>query len=291
MKKILFIFISFCFSTMLYGQDVPKTLMWKVTKSGSKNISFLFGTFHEVSPSFFDSLNNVVAKLHQSDVLFVEERISTAKTSDIKKQPLWTLKKWNTILTKEQQQIFNEFVKKADDTSYYNLNPLLLSLKISREYLVYFCQSNIPVDELMDHHIEKIAIKSGKQVYSLDSNQEILLAKQAKASSKFEDSLNISSSVLGMQNMLNDDFSDCKILNNYKSHDLNYQLDLDLTQNPAYAPLLLERNIKWIKILNQSLLSNNCFVAVGFRHLFYKQGLIQQLRSLGYVVTPIPIER
>lgn len=276
---------------MLYGQDVPKTLMWKITKSGSENISFLFGTFHEVNPSFFDSLTNVVAKLHQSDVLFVEERISTAKTSDLKKQPLWTFEKWNAILTTEQQQIFSKFVKKAEDTSYYNLNPLLLSLKISRAYLIYFCQSNVPSDELMDNHIEKIAIKAGKQVYSLDGNQGILLAKQAEGSSKFEDSLNISSSVRGMQHMLNDDFSDCKILNNYKSHDINYQLDLDLNQNPAYSPLLLERNTKWIKILDQSLLSNNCFVAVGFRHLFYKQGLIQQLRSLGYLVTPIPIER
>lgn len=41
-------------------------------------------------------------------------------------------------------------------------------------------------------------------------------------------------------------------------------------------------------IIDKAFLQNNCFVAVGFKHLFYKQGLIQLLRNSGYTVTPNP---
>lgn len=291
MKKVIIILTFFCPATLLYGQNTPKSLLWKITKSGSKTESYLFGTFHEVSPSFFDSLTNVVTKLKQSDILFIEESVSVSKTPTISKQAQWSFKKWSTVLTNEQKGIFTRFVKKAEDTSYYNLSPLLLSLTTSRLYLSNFCQPDNPSAELMDHHIEKIALKHVKQVYSLDINQQILLKTESEKFTPLQDSLYASYSVRFMQSMLNDDYSDCQILNDYKHFDINYELDSDLTQSPGHAPLLIERNTKWTERLGKFLSANNCFVAVGFRHLFYKQGLIQQLRNLGYIVTPVPIER
>jgi len=291
MKKIAYIFTFFFFATSLYGQNTPKTLFWKVTIAGNKNESFLFGTFHEVNPSFFDSLTGVVAKLKQTDLLFVEESISVSKTPIIKKQPIWTFKRWSTVLSNEQKKIFAEFVKKAEDTSYYNLNPLILSLSTSRLYLRNFCQPGEPFTELMDNYIEKAALKYNKKVYSLDVNQGILLENEAEKFSSLQDSLYASYSINSMQSMLNDDSSNCQMLNDYKKFDINYELDLDLTKNADQSILLIERNAKWIQMLQQFLSTNRCFVAVGFRHLFYRQGLIQQLRNLGYTVTPVAIER
>ena len=291
MKKVIFVLAFFFFATLLYGQNVFRTLLWRITSPESKNVSFLFGTFHEVSPSFFDSLTNVVVKLQQSDILFVEESISVSKTQTITNQPLWTVEKWSNLLTNEQKQIFTEFVKKAEDTSYYNLNPLLLSLTTSRLYLTNFCNSDKPFSELMDHHIEKIALKNNKKVYSLDVNQGTLLKNEAQKFSLFQDSLYTSYSVHSMLSMLREDFSDCEMLNDYKKFDINYELELDLIQNSNKFPLLIERNTKWTMMLHESLPTNNCFIAVGFRHLCYKQGLIQQLRNLGYTVTPVQIER
>lgn len=291
MKKIIFVSAFFFFATLLYGQNTFKTLLWKITSPESKHISFLFGTFHEVSPSFFDSLTNVVVKLQQSDMLFVEESISVSKTQNTTNQPLWTVEKWNNILTNEQKQIFTEFVKKAEDTSYYTLNPLLLSITTSRLYLTNFCNSDNPFTELMDHHIEKIALTNRKKVYSLDINQGTLLKNEAQKFSLFQDSLYASYSIHSMQSMLKEDLSDCEMLNDYKKFDINYELDSDLSQNSNKFPLLIERNRKWTMMLHESLSTNNCFIAVGFRHLCYKQGLIQQLRSLGYTVTAVQIER
>jgi uncharacterized protein len=291
MKKIIFVIPFVLFATLLFGQNTFKTLLWEIKSPESKNVSFLFGTFHEVSPSFFDSLTNVVSKLQQSDILFVEEGVSVSKKQSITNSPLWTVEKWSKLLTNEQKQIFIEFVKKAEDTFYYNLNPLLLSLSTSRLYLTNFCQLDEPFSEPMDHHIEKIALKQNKKVYSLDINQETFLKNTAEKFNLLQDSLYASFSIHLMQNMLKDNFSDCEILNTYKKFDIDYDLDLDLTQNPSKYPLLIERNTKWTMALHESLTTNNCFIAVGFRHLCYKQGLIQQLRNLGYTVTPVQIER
>ena len=290
MKRVSFLFTLIIIPTLIYGQNTPKTLFWKITKPGSKYESFLFGTFHEVNPAFFDSLTYVVNKLKQSDILLVEESISESKAPILTKQPAWTFEKWNAVLTNEQKQIFNRFAKKSEDTSYYNLNPLMLSLTTSRLYFTNFCQSDRPFTELMDHHIERVAKNYNKNVYSLDIDQRIILRDVAEKLTSQQDSLYTTYSIHAMQSMLNDDFSDCKILNDYKNLAINYQLDLDLTLHPNYSILLAQRNVRWTMIMDKLLSVNNCFIAVGFRHLMYKEGLIQQLRKLGYEVSPIPIE-
>jgi uncharacterized protein YbaP (TraB family) len=55
--------------------------------------------------------------------------------------------------------------------------------------------------------------------------------------------------------------------------------------------LLLKRNNYWMMKLPSILKNGNIFIAVGLQHLKYKEGLISQLRKLGYTVKPIKIER
>lgn len=290
MKIARLIIYTFLLSaTVTYGQDKPKTILWKVTKPGSKQASFLFGTFHEVSPSFFNSLSNVVSRLLQSDALFVEARTTDLKELTVSKQPKWNQKQWRDLLTSEQEQLFAAFVAKADDSSYYQLNPLLLSLTTSRLYLINFCNSDTAFQELMDTHIEKLAINQHKPVYALDNDQNLLLRRTARTFRTEQDSIYASYSIRYMKSMLNNDGTDCEVINTYQSFDLDYELEADLVGNPANSVLLVERNKKWTKTLHRAFASQNCFVAVGFRHLFYKQGLIQQLRQLGYLVTPVDI--
>ena len=289
MKKAFLLFFYSCLATALYGQNIPNTLLWKVTKSGSVNESFLFGTFHEVNPLFFDSLTNVLVKLRQSDLLFVEQRSFAPINAGSIKQLPWSSKKWDMILTNEQKQTFTAFVKKAEDSSYYNLNPLTLTLAASRLYLTYFCQGPSTLDQLMDSHIENIALNIGKQVFELDSNQQIMLRDAAQTFSLKKDSLYASIAIHSMKLMLDNDDSECQLVNDYRNFRLDYQLEISRNSDDAW--LLEDRNTKWIAKLNHVFPKQNCFVAIGFRHLFYKQGLIQKLRTLGYVVTPVPMER
>jgi uncharacterized protein YbaP (TraB family) len=288
MNKATLIFISFFFTLFIYAQNHPKTLLWKVTKKGSVNKSYLFGTFHEVNPSFFNRLSNAINKLQQSDFLFVEQRSSPIEKLRPGDKIIWNFEKWKTILTKDQEEVFAAFLNKAEDTSYYKLSPILLSLTMARLYFVNFCEIDSDAnDELMDTYIEKFAGK--KAVYSLDSNQNTFLNKTAEKLSILQDSQYASYGIHYMKSMLDNNLSDCAITSAYKNFEIDYKLNTELNEKSADYLLLIIRNNSWISILDKAFSFNNCFVAVGFKHLFYKQGLIQKLRNLGYDVTPIPV--
>ena len=51
--------------------------------------------------------------------------------------------------------------------------------------------------------------------------------------------------------------------------------------------LLKNRNLNWVKQLNNILPKNNIFIAVGAAHLFDNDGLIDLLRKEGYTVKPL----
>ncbi len=287
-KFILFISSLFIF-TNIYSQNKPKTILWEITRTGSNLKSYLFGTFHDVNPDFFDSLTNSVAKLKTSDILYVEEVNIVRDKSNILQNPsIWNKSKWDSILSKEQALIFETFIAKAERNEFNNLPPLILSKAIAGMYLKDFCQFNSSSEYLsLDGKIEKLAHENNKKVLSLDENQADLLTMASKA---VDSNLNLeyAKGIINlMSKMLNDDMSNCNIITEYESFNIDYMLEVDYTKYSNQSPLLIDRNIKWTKILDNSLKKYNCFIAVGFKHLFYKQGLIQQFRALGYKVSPI----
>lgn len=290
MMKQIFV-LAFClFTTPLYAQENPNTLLWKVTKPGSEHESFIFGTFHEVSPSFFQSLTTVVNELGNADVLFVERSFTLLEEDTLSKFPTWDIGKWESILTTEQEEVFSKYVQKAEDSSYYALNPFALALQGARLYLPNFCEEDFS-GEIMDVGIERMAIEQGKKVCSLDGNQGAIISEISENADFAQDSLFASIGIYYMEKMLTDDLTGCELLDIYKGFTLDYLFDENLVRETSLRSSLIDRNDSWVHILDKVMPSQDCFVAVGYQHLLYKQGLIQQLRSLGYEVTPIPIER
>ena len=86
-----------------------------------------------------------------------------------------------------------------------------------------------------------------------------------------------------MQAMLDNDHSKCGATQQYKAFELDYELE----RSGQNVLGLLDRNATWLVVLDQAFQHQNCFVAVGLRHLMYQQGLIQQLRRRGYTITPV----
>jgi len=290
MNRIILLFATYFIAAGVVGQNFPKTILWEVTKKGNKHKSYLFGTFHEVSPAFFASLTNSESKLNQSQVLYVEEQAERGRDSlsfNSIYQSQWDYRRWKTVLTDKQDSVFNAFVKKSEDSSYYNLSPTFLAITVSRLYLKVYCEmDSTSFNTLMDNYIEELAIRQNKKIYSLDENQANLLKKE----NDIVKTPQYSSSALSTQFMraiLNDDFSYCYGMNSYKKFELNYEFETDFTQKTDDFVSIVKGNNKWLSILSPSFLNNNCFVAVGIRHLFYKQGLIQQLKNLGYIVKPV----
>lgn len=271
-----------------FAQDQPKTLLWEVRRVNNPHVSYIFGTFHEVGPSFFNSLTNVVAKLNQANLVYVEEVKSRSTGSDNPNYyKYWTKHQWQKFLTPDQNEIFMKYVSKAEDSSYFLLPPLTLLLGVSRLYMQNFCEEELFSYDLMDRYIEEKAKKQNIKVLSLDQGQTKIIRNASNSTNDYQDSLYATYSILYMKSMLDHDLTFCEIMQNYKKLEVNYELNKDISDNPDISPLLIDRNNKWVKKLKGSFLKNNCFVAVGIRHLFFKQGLISVLRNHGYQVNPV----
>lgn len=217
MIKYYFLFPALLIARLVCAQDLPKTILWEVTKNGNTHKPYLFGTFHEVDPSFFEGLHNTMDKLKQEDVLFLEQKQNISNNINANDSSFWTIDKWKTLLTNRQGSIFKAFTTKADNNNYYHLPPLLLNLEVSRTYLQFFCdRGKRTTDELMDSFIENIATKQNKKLFSLDENQSIILQNVQTAFSNSEDSLYGSVGIDYMEKMLNENLSGCKIITKTK---------------------------------------------------------------------------
>jgi uncharacterized protein YbaP (TraB family) len=291
MKKITFLILTTFSSVFSFGQNVPKTLLWEVSKPGISHKSYMFATFHEVNPAFFLSLTNTVEKLNAAKVVYLEQLFNgKSDTTGTGRITTWNTQKWHKAMTPEQGNIFKDFVGKAEDTSYYQLPPLPLFLTIFRIYGQNFCDTsyNSTSGEIMDSYIEKLALKNKQTVLPLDGNQLNIIEESSRNMHQSKDSLLTASSVDLMKKMLANDDSECNFINDYKQFNLDYQFDTEISKMGFPPQFVLDRNNKWVTILDKSFKASPCFVAVGLRHFFYKEGLVQQLIRLGYEVKPVP---
>ncbi|PZP52285.1 MAG: hypothetical protein DI598_01160 [Pseudopedobacter saltans] len=295
MRKLLFFVVILFISNRIYSQKKENTLLWKITKPNSLNVSYLFGTFHQVNPDFFDSLKNAKKLLLESNLLFVEayqEKENTNTENEITSiYGVWNKEKWDSISTPTQQRLYNKFVNsKWGDEEMYRLPPALLMLTLQDIYLQGVCDTSNRISvEKMDNRIISIAKKNKIKIEGLDENQFMDIQKSTKKDKFFSLKNTIKTNADYMNYILhgNTNTSSAKFLFNYKSLSLDYSFNKE-EQN--LKVLLTGRNDKWMKKLPQALDTKNCFIAVGIRHLFYKDGLIMQLKKQGYSVQPVQLE-
>lgn len=289
MKRIALSFFFVNISMISLGQTNAKSVLWEVSKPGIKYKSYLLGTFHEVNPAFFLSIPYANEKLKQSQILYVERTTADAQGNDrtTLKKP-WTESEWSKLLDLGQESVFKSFAKKSEDSSWYKASPLMLLLSLNRLYSQNFCDTTYRDSyELMDTYIEKVALENKIKTSSLDGNQFEIIENASNDTGSGRDLVYAEGCIDLMNKMLHDDTDGCDFIKSYKNFDLNYQFDTTLKNINLPSSLLPDRNNKWVLMLDQSFKSNNCFVAVGIRHLFYKEGLIQQLRERGYTVKPL----
>lgn len=266
------------------AQNKPRTCLWQVRKPGVHHTSYLFGTFHEVNGPYFSSLTASAQRLAQADLLLIECRREELEQEEKNRQgyATWNVPKWQALLTDPQRATFAQFVAKAEDSSYYQVAPLLLRLGLFKLYEQNFCDTlGRTSGEPLDLYIERLALARHTPVRSLDTREDrrkaLLLADDRAQAAHVAPCIEL------MQAMLQNDHSKCGSGQEYRTMEMDYKF----AQAGRNELGRLDRNAKWLPILDQAFRKKSCFVAVGFGHLMYQQGLIQQLRRQGYVVTPV----
>ncbi|WP_199140341.1 TraB/GumN family protein [Pedobacter sp. ASV12] len=272
------------------AQNNPHTLLWEVSKKGQTNKSYLFGTFHEVNPDFFDSIKIANEYLIKSKLLLVEAY--EPNINGERKTPIytWNKAKWDSLLNTTQQEKFDAYIKSMyGDEEMYKSSPQLLTFLLLRNYFQGICDTvNRKSFEVMDNRIIDIALKSKLEVKGLEMNQINMINTSFKTDIALSDtsSTNMILKLMDYISTANTRTEIAKVLFDYKKFDVDYHFQVISDSTEQF---LTARNNNWMKAIPDYLTAKPCFIAVGFRHLTLKNGLIQQLRKLGYTVEPVKI--
>lgn len=294
MKNLTYLILLFLLPSIGFAQKETKTLLWEVSHPNSPNKSYLLGTFHEVNPDFFDK-SAATKYLKDSEVLFVEAYAKDSSSIESEKnmapvsvsQP-WTKDKWLTYLSKKDKKMLEEFFKaRWMDESMYEFNPAATLFILQSMYLQGIVDTaDRNSYDLMDNRIIQRAEEWNNKIIPLDLNITEEIQKEFESNKNFKPKNLVKANMQYVEDIMkkNVNTSVARFLINYK----NQSLDYELNKKPAYRHLIDTRNAKWLAVLQTAFLEKNCFVAVGVKHLFYKQGLISSLRNAGFQVRPIP---
>lgn len=262
--------------------------MWKVSDSTSGKVSTLVGTFHQFGNSFVDSIPNLKENLYRSE-LAVFETISDIETT---RNNINSREKSTEIEKAFRKKDFEKLLQISKDweIDIYKLKPFELRVKLQQEYVLKKCGTIKPNDDWdhFDIYLQHLARKHSVKLYALESEKSQLqnISDEFK-SPDWKTERNISSKWIRKIANKGIDLNMCALANSYRKFELDYEFEMKC-QNDF---LIQKRNENWLKILPDLLREKNCFVAVGYFHLKYECGLIEQLRNRGFIVTPIEVRQ
>jgi uncharacterized protein YbaP (TraB family) len=280
--------LSFTFTVFPQDKQQPTSLLWKVSGNGLSKPSYLFGTYHFLTNGFVDTILAVKNAYAESEAVVGELLIDSSIQRPIMEASVLqgtTLQKLlpDTLYAKTS----NWFKEEAglDLLKLDALNPLtIMTAALAITHQKYF--PNKPGEVQLDTYFQELAKRDGKQILGLETIQMQINAmfKQLTLSRQVE--------------MLNEMFkvkdglkSGIAVMNDaYIRNDLNALLQLMYAETyrpEEMKPLLDDRNNYWMQQLPELMKEQSLFVAVGALHLVGETGLVQQLRSKGYTVTPV----
>jgi uncharacterized protein len=278
---------AFILCTLLsFGQN---TILWKVTKPGSKNVSYLLGTYHFFGNSFVDSFPVIHEKLKASDIVITEARLDRQKGLDYyNSRPTST--SLSSVLSQEDINYINTVFKPGIDINKYSPGELLVKLYAS--YPKHKCRVINAKDEFeMDDYIQHLGQQYQKSLNSLESDS-LQLIKIYEATKIYDWKMfkQVVPALLAQYRSETIDESLCLLANQYASFSFDYKFKEKCKGDDMNEVLLKKRNEEWMQKLPDLLEKSNCFVAVGLMHLSRKCGLLEQLKASGYFVEPVSMK-
>jgi uncharacterized protein len=263
--------------------QAQRTILWKISKAGGSQVSYLLGTFHYLSESFVDSLPVIRDKLLQAD-LFVSEAEFDRKEMIAYYNARASSDSLSLVVSREDEKFIRDMYKdRPVDLSKYAPGELLL--KISLDYYTIGCVPQAGKDKYtFDEYLQLMAKEGNKATYFFEeaAMEHQLIYDQTRTMdwNYFQKHIG---SVLQLYRSSHPPAGFCKMAWDFEAFDIAY----DFGKKCKDLAVVENRNADWMKKLPGLLEQHNCFIDVGIQHLCNKCGLIVQLRDLGYTVEPV----
>lgn len=271
--------------------EVTNQLVWEIRPQGqAEPVSYLIGTVHAPFAEDYTPPETFWNSLDKTQLFFMEADTDQVAADMQAELP-------NTI--NPDQKLQNDLG--AED--FAKLQTRLLSIGVPQDiigilpiirpwYLSILLSSppnadSLDPDKIMDVILKQRAQKTGRTIRYLESPREQLQKFQSIPEVELlrliKEELNKSESQLTSEYQ--------EVFSLYNQGDLKgleQQGEKARSDSETfYQTIILERNLAWLKTLQPELTKTSCSIAVGTLHILGKEGLIEQLQTLGFDVKPV----
>lgn len=266
----------------LYAQQTS-SLLWKVSGNGLQQPSYLFGTFHILCKPDFSISAELENTLKTCTRFYSEIKLDEP---DLQLQLLSKM----TLNGKSIQQL-------VGDTTYNRISPQFQSI------------TGMPM-AMLNHfkpflHLSLLAQKAIACSDQVQPETELLkLAQQYRMNIQGLETINDQVEAIDKEPLDSQLHSLVKMLQNfdsvrqvmsrlvavYKVRDIDsiYRFMKEAGMDEDFTTdMITKRNEKWVPLMQQAMLGQSCFFAVGAGHLGGSEGVINLLRKRGYRLTPL----
>ena len=282
MTLLSFFFLQISFN--VFGQQ---TILWSVKDTGNHKTTYLLGTYHQIGNSFVDSIPDIEVKLNSSELAIFESVDNENLIIDIINARKENKKTMKFISNDDFFQL--KELSKSWKVDINKLSTAEIVLKLQQSLPVIICGTVKETDKFshFDNYLIYKANQKNIPVYGLESDTiQIQIINQkfdSKYNKKEKEHILYLSKILAEKDKSK---YSCEFVEKYKKFDLHYELSKECNDDI----LLKQRNDKWLPIIVEKAKKYNCFIAVGFLHLYNNCGLITQLRNNGFVVEPVSLK-
>lgn len=287
--------VLFLLTTVNYSRaQTTGGVFYSVTGNGSKDTSWLFGTYHLINESYLSDIPKVQYAFDKSSQVVVEVILNPEEMNAANAKTQLQNKTLSDLLDKAFTDSLDSELKTTTGqgiASFQTLKPMTVLLTLSMVNLVKDNQAilqrykGLPLDAAFAANGKA----KGKKITALETIGEQMdflfnhFPDEVQAS-MLKDFLRNKETNIQLSNEL------LKIYfnNNIDSIYRIYQQTNQLTNNMDF--LITGRNQNWMKQLPDLFKTQSSFVAVGALHLAGPDGLVTQLRNQGYTVTPLNLK-
>jgi uncharacterized protein len=260
-----------------------KSLLWKISGNGLEQESYLFGTIHLICQDQFKMDDRILNALGKSKKIALEIDMSDQNMM-MEMQKLSVNADFKNIKDEfdpMQSEAVDEFLKSKYGTGLDQLGvlkPFVLSTMIITKLL--------PCEEISSY--EMFFLQN-----SQEGNMPMTGLETIEDQVKIFDNIPLKTQLDDIGDLVMDESSIKEfdtLVSAYLDEDIDLLYEL-ITKNEMFKNhgdmLLIDRNKKWIPIIEDLVKEQTTFIAVGSGHLASETGVIQLLRNAGYKVEPL----
>lgn len=282
---------AFSLSAAAKGQSTTPSsgILYRISGKNLAKPSYVFGTLHLACPRDMFSTEKLATFIEGTDrvVLEIDMDDPAETTAAVKGLLLPAGKTIRDLLEPEKFAVTGEFLKKTLGVQLeqvQSLSPFALQVMIMRAPAIVGCDAPSSYEEL----IMKLASERKKEIEGLETAAfQISIISGIPLETQAKSLYSMAANPDAVAEMV----KELQKAYHAQDSDFLYKFSIQMfASDPGNSPAMLDdRNKNWLPKLEVMMKAKSSFIAVGGAHLSGKNGVITQLRALGYTVEPIKL--